>query len=616
MTSAKTSIKIRRFPSLALAACVTVPGILWPLQACRTPAGDGREGSDAGPGPAALKKAPPLSEKQEEPAADDHDPCAPVPESMACIPAGAFVMGENDREDSLPEHEVFVDAFFIDRFEVTQAQYRECVKAGACEKKLKYKGFISDDQPMVPATWYDAQAYCRWAGKRLPTEAEWENAARGPAKTAYPWGGDPPSCDRAVYNDCELPATLAVGSFPPNGYGLYDMAGNSYEWVQDWYAPCLEGCEKACGEACLGPNPLGPCRGTAPCKGFGLKVLKGGSWYWGKDALRAAHRRAMLPDSGVHRLGFRCAMDPEPVQASAGAPEPLDEKTRQIFLSSAEDEVPEQRVDERHYVHSNENAHYLFFRYIDHAGGGYVGVGSDQNYTLIAAGRPELAWIVDYDPVVVLLHRIHRAFILDSESPEGFLSLWREERRDEALALIRKAEKENPDLGAIEGIYEKHRKGLEAYFTKVISMKKKGTPVTWLSDPEAYGYVRGMYAQGRIRPMVCNLLGEKALKGIGAAASELGITIRTVYLTNVEEFIAFNSHFVESFASMPFDDKSVILRTMNSEWGYERADYKWHYNIQGAKDFVDRITKGVRRVQTILKNRQPTGIKGVTTVAI
>ena len=543
------------------------------------------------------------------------DGCAVKAEGMACIPAGPFVMGEDGIEGALPAHEVFVDAFLIDVNETTNEQVAACVKAGACTKKMPYRGFTGPTQPHVPASWYDADGFCRWAGKRLPTEAEWEKAAKGKEGSAYPWGNEPPSCDRAAYKDCDLPTTLPVGSYPPNSYGLHDMGGNSYEWVHDWYAPCLDGCEKPCGESCKGKNPGGPCGGKAPCKLHLLKVLKGGSWYWGPEELRASARRAMLPESGVHRLGFRCAKDGAPPPGPAGLV-PLTDEERAFLFSTPEDVVPETRVDERHYVHTNENAHHLFFPFIEPAGGGYVGVGADQNYTLIAASRPEFAWIIDYDRIVVRLHAVHRAFILEAETPEAFLGFWDEDSEEKAMAAISKHAAGDPDLEELGKIYDLYRKNLFEYFSIAITLKRGGRGATWLSDPEAYAVIRQMITLDRIRPMLGNLMGEKAVAGIGEAARKLDLTIRTVYLTNAEEFIAYDGNFVKGFDALPFDEESLVLRTASSDQGFEKADYKWHYNVQGALDFMARVHGGIRRVQTILRDRQPTAVAGISILGL
>jgi len=144
----------------------------------------------------------------------------------------------------------------------------------------------------------------------MPTEAEWEKAAKGGTKnTRYPWGNEDPSCEKANYRSCNE-TTTPVGSYPQGHYGVYDMAGNGYEWVNDWATPCREGCGKdSCGEDCLGDNPLGPCSGRYPCGKKSKKVLKGGSWWWPSTQMRGSWRRLEMIHSGGHRLSARCACD-------------------------------------------------------------------------------------------------------------------------------------------------------------------------------------------------------------------------------------------------------------------------------------------------------------------
>lgn len=158
------------------------------------------------------------------------------------IPAGTFVMGSNDGgSDEAPAHLVFVDSFMIGRYEVTNRQYVQCIRAGVCVSVSN----IKDGQELYPIggpSWYDAQNYCDWLGGRLPTEAEWEKAARGGLEgKRYPWGDEDPTCTKGVTNGaniygegCPLSA-MPVGSFAPNGYGLYDMSGNVWEWVNSLY---------------------------------------------------------------------------------------------------------------------------------------------------------------------------------------------------------------------------------------------------------------------------------------------------------------------------------------------------------------------------------------------
>ena len=219
---------------------------------------------------------------------------------MVVIPAGEFLMGSPEGEgddDEHPQHKVFVDTFYMDKYEVTNAQYKQFMDATG----HKTPGFWDDEEynqpnhPVVGVDWYDAKAYCQWAGKRLPTEAEWEKAARGGlVGKKYPWG-DNITHDDANYSDTggkdTWSGTSPVGSFAPNGYGLYDMAGNVWEWCSDWF-------DSGYYETSPEQNPAGPSSG--PCR-----VLRGGSWLGIETYLRAACRDYGDPTGADYGSGFR-----------------------------------------------------------------------------------------------------------------------------------------------------------------------------------------------------------------------------------------------------------------------------------------------------------------------
>jgi len=240
---------------------------------------------------------------------------------MVLIPAGGFQMGSNDgMRNEKPVHIVYLDAFYIDKYEVTNAQYRQFVRAtghkepegnvyeaGKRRRAFKPwadKRFNGGNQPVVCVSWEDAKAYCKWAGKRLPTEAEWEKAARGAlVGKKYPWGDKRPDgmkCNFAnTSNNSEENISDAykyvapVGSFAPNGYGLYEMAGNVSEWCADWFDP---------GYYTFSPkqNPTGPDSGQE-------RILRGGSWIFDYYSTGVACRDAANPLSASTFTGFRCA---------------------------------------------------------------------------------------------------------------------------------------------------------------------------------------------------------------------------------------------------------------------------------------------------------------------
>ena len=236
---------------------------------------------------------------------------------MALVPSGPFEMGsDNGADDEQPVHTVFLDSFYIDIYEVTNNRYASCVNAGICDPTIDTTAYESSysrryyfgnpeyaGYPVIYANWYEAQTYCQARGGRLPTEAEWEKAARGGLEGKnYPWGNEDPVCgvgseNGAAFDDdrmCNDTDTMKVGSYEPNGYGLYDMAGNAWEWVGDYYD------EDYYANTPMS-NPTGPESGL-------YRVIRGGGWDNRPDGLRVSDRRFNPPDSGSLSSGFRCVI--------------------------------------------------------------------------------------------------------------------------------------------------------------------------------------------------------------------------------------------------------------------------------------------------------------------
>ncbi len=231
--------------------------------------------------------------------------------TLVFVPAGEFIMGASYSDaDALnsdwPEHRVKLSAYWIDRTEVTNAQWRKCVAAGGCPELTDktsstrpdyHTNPAYDNFPVVNVSWMFADAYCRWAGRRLPTEAEWEKAARNGDGRIYPWGNDAPNERRANFQGKD--DTVAVGSYPwgASPYGVLDMAGNVYEWVHDWY---LQGYYKNSPV----DNPKGPDAGQA-------RLMRGGAFGSGADAVKSSRRVWEGFYKEMNYVGFRCAARPD-----------------------------------------------------------------------------------------------------------------------------------------------------------------------------------------------------------------------------------------------------------------------------------------------------------------
>lgn len=259
---------------------------------------------------------------------------------MEIIPEGGFHMGCNDFsdkhcrnsshpfEDEHPYHKVMLSEYYIDKFEVTLEKYEKCIDAGVCSNSGKPRHYnvheynyyctidssAPGDFPVNCVNWYGAQTYCKWMGMHLPTEAEWEKAARGGCEFyencregtfIYPWGDEQPSCDLAIMKDpetevegCDTGYTFPVGSKPDgkSPYGLYDMAGNVWEWTYDWYDEDYFSYSSV-------QDPQGPESGSK-------KIIKGGSCTFSERVLRSSYRRGLQPAGFYTFSGFRCVYSP------------------------------------------------------------------------------------------------------------------------------------------------------------------------------------------------------------------------------------------------------------------------------------------------------------------
>jgi len=238
-----------------------------------------------------------------------------TPEGMVTVPAGWFLMGSDLKLDraagpqELPQHRVFLDLFEIDIYEVSNVDYLRFVLATGMDWPKFWRENPFPEKaalhPVINVSWNEADAYCRWAGKRLPTEAEWEKAARGEDGRLFPWGNEPAGW---IKSNIAHPGSKRGFKYPPlanvnrydrgvSPYGVRQMAGNVSEWVSDWFDPEYYRREE-------NRNPTGPRQGED-------KVFRGGSWNEDPEVARSAGRNAGAPDRRSYLTGFRCARSKE-----------------------------------------------------------------------------------------------------------------------------------------------------------------------------------------------------------------------------------------------------------------------------------------------------------------
>lgn len=294
--------------------------------------------------------------------------------------------------------------------------------------------------------------------------------------------------------------------------------------------------------------------------------------------------------------------------ATAVAPLPAEQKA--IFWASPEDKPAEKLLGitedfvGRHYITGDEWNPQLWLPFIKDLGGGYVGVGSDQAYLFLGWVRPDFAWFIDYDPMVVALHAVYRAFFLEAETPDAFLRLWAPGQQNEALDRLAHHYATDPRLKLYRDLYN-HNRGNIHYRLNLLRKKlDKDKVAFYLNDAATYTFVREMVRSGRVRPMSANLLEKAGLVGIAESARKLGVSIRALYLSNAEEYWPYGEQFRTNIKSLPFDDKTRILRTLSSF----SVNHDYRYNVQPGllyQAWLERPT--LRGVRQMVKRRKLDG---------
>jgi hypothetical protein len=425
------------------------------------------------------------------------------------------------------------------------------------------------------------------------------------------------------------------------------MAGNGYEWTAS--AGAID--TAACGAACNGRDPLGPCDGAHPCPG-NTRVLKGGSWYWPAGRIRGAHRRIEPIRSGGHRLSARCATSdgfltafpPRVLTAARARPAALDMPSaehRKLASALEVDSIAAKQIcaeqvreawhasqkrggrseldcrDPFPYLESNEPRAWLWSRYIANIGGGYVGVGSDQNYSFIAQAGSEWAWVLDYDPRVVDHHLRMRAFVLESATPQEFVARWNPANAKSSVAVIEKVYEGDPVLAKLRRGYWATHERMHAYYREQLAPHAKAGEFGWLRNPKHYAWIRAMFEQGRLVVIPGDLLATKSMRSVGAAAKAIGVPIRIYYTSNAP--LSWGGQMTpgyrENVRALPFDAQSVVLQTTQDR-GRGQSGY-WHHNVQWGRHLQERLARpGYDHLSKIMFDRVRTDVGDVSVLGL
>ncbi len=270
---------------------------------------------------------------------------------------------------------------------------------------------------------------------------------------------------------------------------------------------------------------------------------------------------------------------------------PLDAAGRAQMAAPVEDPAPKTLLgqapglENKHYLVGNEWHLDLYAPKIPALGGAYLGVGSDQAYIFLGMVRPQVAWLTDYDDLVVQLHKIYFAFLAEAADNDAFMKLWSDEAAGSAILGKRLAgDAEAAELGKF---YKRQRGRIYERLQRVSKGFSKTKAHCYLNDAETYAFVRSLVTGGRLRAMRVDLLADKGVVSIAAAARALGQPVRAIYLSNAENYWNYSKQFRANMAALPFDDKALVIRTVSTwDWNYD-----YSYNLQPAQNFLGWLAK-------------------------
>jgi hypothetical protein len=271
------------------------------------------------------------------------------------------------------------------------------------------------------------------------------------------------------------------------------------------------------------------------------------------------------------------------------------------------------------YVLTNEYAHHVWEPYIRNVGGGYVGVGADQNYTLIAIARSQWVWLFDYDPKVPILHKLIQTIALECETPQEFFRSFSEWNWKTTRKMIQEKFQDQPkERRDLTRMLRVARKVLFRHYRR--SQRPCRGPkkaIGWLRNPEHYRYIRLLFQQGRVQAINGNMLTEIAMPSIAESARHLGVPIRIYYPSNAEENWTLSRQYRKNVMGLPFDERSVVLRTRYSKSWEGKAQGMWHYIVHGGTAFQQGLkNKGFRHVRWFMEDRLPTSIPYLSVIRL
>jgi hypothetical protein len=562
----------------------------------------------------------------------DSNKCLDPVENMLCVSGGVTKHQNKD---------VVIDTFYIDQNEATNQSYEECIKAKGCKSlthysKKEFKDFTKKNQPVVGLTYQMAHEYCRWNGKRVPTELEWNYAYE-----KFHTGRENPDCSIANLNGCNS-TTLEVASFP-SANGIYDMEGNAPEWVNEWVGDCKGTCkEESCPNICY-KNTI-PCSGRFPCEKLDEKIVKGGGFFLPLEGPITESKKSFKINSN-EKITVRCVSDTPYLTNSPGwiiknpIPDPVElpgditPAQYDVFHKLSEVDTldkpfcdkpftsPAHCRDPVSYIKPNEARNYLFAPYIKNLWGGYVGVAADANYTFISYAKSEWVWLMDFDFVIINLHRTIRIFVINSPTVKEFLEKWNPINKKASLDLMEKEYGQLEEWPTMKKVFEKNQSSLYEHYKQNSIPDRLNGAFGWLRNPDNYKYIRHLYLKNRISIHGGDLLKDKSLYSIGQSARKLGVPIRILYPSNAEEFWKFNENFKRSIINLPFDEASVVLRTVH-EYPWHVNDRKggasgfWHYVVHGAYNYQKKLLFPEYFMMDHFKNERiiPTDMQDFSTI--